>query len=146
MTDLFIAVSDRLKSEVPALKWIDADDGELENFESRPALAFPCALIDIQLPNCEDYNTVHQLCHALIRVRVAFDTTGERTSAQTPAAARQRSLEKYAVVDGVYKALQGFCADAFTELSRKTSASALVRGYKVYDITFETTFEDETAL
>ena len=46
--EIFIAVCDRLKTEVPQLRWIDAEEGQLNTGE-RPAVAFPCCLIDIYL-------------------------------------------------------------------------------------------------
>lgn len=146
MTELFVAVSDHLEEEVPQLKWIDADNGQLETYEERPPVAFPCALIDVQLPQCEDFSARYQQCTATIRVRLGFDTTGERTAAQTPLMARERSLQKYALIDGVYRALQGYCTDSFTELSRQSMTPMMIGGYKVYEMTFETTFADETAM
>lgn len=48
--EIFIAVCDRLKTEVPGLRWIDAEEGQLNTGE-RPAVAFPCCLIDISYPS-----------------------------------------------------------------------------------------------
>lgn len=52
--EIFIAVCDRLKTEVPGLRWIDAEEGQLNTGE-RPAVAFPCCLIDISYPSCETH-------------------------------------------------------------------------------------------
>lgn len=147
MTELFVEISNRLQQQVPQLKWIDEDTGQLDNFEGeRPSVAFPCALIDVQFPSCDDFAQRYQQCTANIRVRVAFDTTGERTSTKTPQQARELSLHKYAVTDAVYRALQGFETESFSPLTRKSVLSAMVRGYKTRDFTFETTFADETAM
>ena len=41
--EFFIAICDHLEKEVPELRWIDAEEGQLNNGE-RPAVAFPCCL------------------------------------------------------------------------------------------------------
>ena len=69
--EIFIAVCDRLKTEVPGLRWIDAEEGQLNTGE-RPAVAFPCCLIDISYPSCETHMGGRQKIKAQIQLRVAF--------------------------------------------------------------------------
>ena len=69
--EIFIAVCDRLKTEVPGLRWIDAEEGQLNTGE-RPAVAFPCCLIDISYPSCETHMGGRQKINAQIQLRVAF--------------------------------------------------------------------------
>lgn len=46
--DIFVSLCDRLEKEVPSLRWIDEDLGQLNVGNStRPAVDFPCCLIDI---------------------------------------------------------------------------------------------------
>ena len=73
--EIFIAVCDRLKTEVPGLRWIDAEEGQLNTGE-RPAVAFPCCLIDISYPSCETHMGGRQKIKAQIQLRVAFQAGG----------------------------------------------------------------------
>lgn len=146
MTHLFIAISDRLAA-LPALKWVDADNGQLEDFEGQPSVAFPCALLDVSFPQCDDLTSTLQQCTANIRVRLLFDPVGEQTAAQNAASGRRsRSLAKYQLADGVYKTLQGFETEQFTPLTRLSQLPVTVNGYKGWDLLFQTTFDDETAV
>ncbi len=73
--EIFIAVCDRLKTEVPQLRWIDAEEGQLNTGE-RPAVAFPCCLIDISYPSCETHMGGRQKIKAQMQLRVAFQAGG----------------------------------------------------------------------
>ena len=140
MKDLFKAVTARLETTVPALKWIDEDKGQL-NFE-RPPVQFPCALIDIQLPKTEDLNRKLQQCQAIVTVRLAFDFSGN-TSSVTPALEREKSLAYYDVVEDVKNALQGWAGVDFNSLSRKSFyQEKRPDAYKVVAMPFATEFHD----
>lgn len=137
MKGLFTAVTAKLET-LPALKWVDEDKGQM-NFE-RPPVVFPCALVDIQLPNTEDLNSKMQDCDAVVTVRLGFDFSGN-TNTKTPAAARERSLKYYDVVDAVYNLLQGWSGGEFNPLSRKSFVQEKrPDGYKVVAIQFGTAF------
>lgn len=45
--NLFSLILERLTTKVPALRFIEQDIGQLENYEIRPAVSWPCSLIDI---------------------------------------------------------------------------------------------------
>lgn len=49
--ELFMAVCDRLRAEVPELRWIDAEMNQL-NVTPRPPVAFPCCLVDMRYLQC----------------------------------------------------------------------------------------------
>ena len=88
--EIFIAVCDRLKTEVPQLRWIDAEEGQLNTGE-RPAVAFPCCLIDISYPSCETHMGGRQKIKAQIQLRVAFQAGGS-TNAAAPKLVREHAL------------------------------------------------------
>ena len=73
--EIFIAVCDRLKTEVPGLRWIDAEEGQLNTGE-RPAVAFPCCLIDISYPSCETHMGGRQKINAQIQLGWPFKPEG----------------------------------------------------------------------
>ena len=102
--EIFIAVCDRLKTEVPQLRWIDAEEGQLNTGE-RPAVAFPCCLIDISYPSCETHMGGRQKIKAQIQVRVAFQSGGS-TNAAAPKLVREHALRCMDTLDKIHEALQ----------------------------------------
>ena len=143
MKTIYTAVMERLKSQIPALKWIDLDRGQLS--QPKPPVAFPCALVGIKLPKCKSVTDSIQDCEARITVRLAFDTN-MRTAGATPEAARSASLAVYDTIADVYAALQGYGTNNFDSLDRVSQGDEPTKnGLFIYKIEFSTTFEDETA-
>ena len=139
MKDFFLQLTEKL-AEITTLKWIDEDMGQLDFYETRPPVVFPCALVDIELPDCTDLNTTEQNVTARITLRLAFEPTGQSNTA-APDATRQRSLTRWETVDAVFNLLQGWNGTTFTELSRRTQVTEKREDkYKVIQQVWETTF------
>ena len=67
MKTIYTAVMARLKEQVPAIRWIDFDKGQLDSSD-RPAVAFPCALISIGINNTKDITSTSQDCTATLKI------------------------------------------------------------------------------
>ena len=119
MKEIFKSLRTRLK-EVPGINHIDMDKGQLDHYELRPSVAFPCILIDLQRPRSEDRDQrgTQQTSAVMINIRIGFDFTGE-TSSHTPDEKLDTSLAYYDMVELVYKKLQGWKDTGFTILSNK---------------------------
>lgn len=143
MKNIYIAVSDRLAANVPELKWLDLDKGQM-NYE-RPTVVFPAALIGLTLPKAEDLNHKKQICEAYITLRICFDFSGN-TNMSTPEANRLDALAYFDLVEKIYVNLQGWNTAEFNPLSRVNVSEELrPDGYKVVKITFKTSYHDFTA-
>jgi hypothetical protein len=146
--ELFIAISDRLEAEVPELRWVDWDSGELDILlepGKRPRVAFPCAMIDITYPRTDDQTDVSQIVTAQINIRLAFTPKGA-TNTKSPV--RGDALAVFEVIGKVHTALQGWRQNYdFNQLSRQSARAEKRRdGLKVYDLVYSTTFEEVTVL
>ncbi len=142
--EIFIALCDRLEKEVPALRWIDEDLGQLGMAGSlRQAVDFPCCLIDIQYSDCRDLTDTEQLVKLSVTLKLAFPYQGE-SYAKAPEEIRERALIRYAVVGEVHECLQGWTADEiFSPLSRRSGRpSVIAGGIKTYTLVYDTTFEE----
>ena len=140
--EIFVALCDHLEKEVPELRWIDEDGGQLNAHQNiRPAVDFPCCLIDISYPDCRDTNETEQLVNATITIRLGFQSAGE-TNSKTPEPVRRRALERLSVIEKVQGAMQGWTADdIISPVSRKSSQSSIMANeVKVYTIVYKTTF------
>lgn len=134
-----------LLGAIPELQWIDLDKGQLEGYDMRPAVNFPCALLRIELPQCADEGEKKQRCTCRITVRVAHDFMGD-TSAITPLINRQGSLAYFDTAEKVFKALQGYYDTEIDQLTRVSSfQEGRPDGIVVMQTVFETEFDDLTA-
>jgi len=144
MKTIYLAVMAQLKAEVPAIKWIDLDTGQLDS-QSRPSVAFPCALISIGVVPKRSLTDTIQDCTANITVRLAWENSGQ-TSSITPNAVLNQSLAVYDTIADVYKALQGFSTANFDSLNRRRQDREKSRhGLFQYRFDFSAEFEDDTA-
>lgn len=143
MKNIYQAILAQLEAQVPELKWIDLDKGQM-NFE-RPPVLFPAALIDIDVVKAQNLNSRRQLCDAAINVKLCFDYGGN-TDANTPTQARQDSLGYFDLKEKVYANLQGYGNAEMNGLERVREFSEPRRDhYKVINIVFTTQYRDHTA-
>ena len=133
----------RLKKEVPQLKWIDLDCGQIDNQKERPGVAFPCVVIGITINNCEDQYSKVQICRAQVSIRIAQNPPVSRTSSEAADDARESSMARYQLIEDVYVALQGYGTPEFNPLSRRRQfGEKRTDGLFVYRIDFETEYQE----
>lgn len=142
MKKIYQKITEKLKT-IPALRWIDSDEGQLDYYETRPAVAFPCCLIDMELPQCDDQGGAAQLITARVTLRLAFEPLGQ-TNTAAPVSVQNKALEKWDTVDAVFSLLQGW-GDAevspFSRISQTTEKRD--DNIRVIRQVWETTFEEE---
>lgn len=116
--NIFIEIMARLKQQVPELRYINADLGQLENYTDRPAVSFPCVLIDFEDFDFSDANAGIQIGEGEILIRIA-DNPFSDSSSLTETAVRQKALKYNEIVWKVNKALHGWSGESFGALMRK---------------------------
>lgn len=142
---IYNQIVELLKEEVPELRWIDLDMGQLDT-NKRPAVAFPCLLVATAINGAKTHyqetDSYGQTCNASITVTLAFDTVGATNSA-APQNVVDNSLSVYNIIDSVQKTLQGLEADNMEPLVRTSQGKKNSRnGLFQYEIRFATTIED----
>lgn len=134
-----------LLGEIPQIKWVDLDRGQFD-LSDRPPVQFPCALIEIGLPQCSDLGAKKQQCVARFTIRIGINVL-ENTSANTPEARLDAALAYFDLADQVYAKLQGYYDRKFGTFTRKSvTQERRPDGLKVMSIPFETVFTDVTAV
>lgn len=141
--ELFLKICDRLKNEVPALHWIDAEEGQLE-VKERPPVAFPCALVDISYINCKTYSGGRQQVKANVIIRVAFQRVTASSNAAAPMPARLCALSRFDTINAIHQALQWWNGDGLFNPLRRLRAIPEKRSgdIRVWNMTYETEFID----
>jgi hypothetical protein len=95
-----------LLASVEALKYISPDWGQMDYYDERPPVRFPCALIDIQSATFDHTADRIQQGEATIVVRL-FDRINQKASANAPQTMRDNYNDTWQLMEDVNKALHG---------------------------------------
>lgn len=172
MDILFESICNRLANQVPELRWIDWEQGQLEIPAEKLPLFFPAVLIDIQDIQWSNVGDQMQVGDVTIQVRLCFDIYEDLYTVDgEPNPTRETALERLKLVNKVYKALQGFeggiiqdltehgpmhtipppppvfLDNHFNKLNRiRTNSERRDDGYKVITTTFACNMRDQNAM
>lgn len=113
MKTLFLAVTAHLQS-LGIFKFIDMDKGQLDSKQLRPAVAFPCALVKCSFPSFDDFGNGIKNRNGSVRIRLAFDSTGGRTSTSVAKESREQSLGYIDTSETVFEAFRQFAPETYT--------------------------------
>lgn len=141
--EIYLAVANRLKSQVPELKWIDWDYGQLN--DEQPPINYPAALIDIGYDDCRNIEegeaATTQRVSATISVKLIFKPAGN-SFIGAAADNIMAALAPLDTVQAVHAALQGWKEPGvFAGLARSRGNSQPNRTkLKVYLVRYQTAF------
>ena len=139
MKNIFLSIQDRL-SEIPALKYIDKDWGQLQ-YEN-PPVKWPCALLDVANADFQQLGRGFQQANADITVTVA-NMNLVRSSAKAPM--RGNAYATIDLLEEIHQALQLFTDGRhFSPLMRTNLQKvAADKDMEVYVMTYRTAFRVE---
>lgn len=141
---LFTAIQDRIKLQVPEIRFIEQDLGQLE-FE-RPPVVYPCALIDFTDWTFEDAGENLQFAQGSINIRLAFEAFST-THNITPDTFKNKALHYYDLEWKLYKSLQGWKPEKYGYLLRTAAATEPREdNLRVRVLQFSCGFEDLSAM
>ncbi|MDO6808097.1 hypothetical protein Q4603_05740 [Zobellia galactanivorans] len=143
MKTIFKEITARLEAEVPELRWIDKEKGQM-NFST--AVLFPAALITLSTKTRNNITDTWQEKDLVVQVKLCFDFSGN-TNNKTPQLHRDKSLEYYDVCEKVHKALQGWGGSTFNPLA-SVGHSPIPRpdGYVTEVMSYQSSYRDDVAL
>ncbi len=127
--------------EVPALRWVDFDLGQLE--QEAPPVSYPCLLVGLgQSPVFQQLGSVEQV-QLSITVRVAFRLF-ERTHSVNSDTYRDQALLHLDTLADIHARLNGLGGTNFTTIVRVGYWSNEKRAdIRVYSATYETLLTDD---
>ncbi|WP_165026789.1 hypothetical protein [Dysgonomonas sp. ZJ279] len=106
MNELLQDFQTRLVENVPALKEVDEDWGQLDFYTDRPPVKFPCALIDIQDGEFSDDGMMQQRGTLTVVVKLFMFRLGN-TSDRAPQSQKDDNKNGWIIYNDVNKALHG---------------------------------------
>lgn len=145
---LYLDLSEQLAT-IPELKWIDQDFGQLEQFDMRPSVNFPCALTDFIQATYSNLSELAQFGDISVNIRLGFSPFSNAHYV-APVSVKEKALEYYTIEQKVFESLQGW-HNEFSQPFIRVSATTEQRdndpaGLRVRVLTFTTSYEDESKL
>ena len=140
--NIFMALQQRIQSQVSAITYIDQDLGQLKT-TSRPPVSWPCVLIDFEDFTFDNMGDNVQTAKGIVVLRLGF-APFSNSSQFTPTTYLRQSISYYDLEWTLHKAMQGWApGDDFGSLNR-SAASTQKRNdnYRVRELRYSIAFED----
>src|SRR3954470_4452030 len=140
--NIFMALQQRIHSQVPAVTYIDQDLGQLKT-TTRPPVSWPCVLIDFEDFTFGNMGDNVQTAKGTVVLRLGFAPFSN--SAQfTPASYLQQAISYYDLEWTLHKALPGWSpSDDLGSLNRiATGTQKRNDNYRVRELRYSIAFED----
>ena len=151
--NLFLSLQQQIKNEIPEIKWTDLDIGQLEHYQGeRPALVFPCILIDFPQAKYTEEGALAQWGETAIQFRLGFSPFASANSV-APDISKENALTHFEIEQKVFSKLHGWQpADAENNILAQPLIRLTVHSeerndaYRVRVLIFTTAFEDMDAM
>lgn len=140
---LYLDILDRIKNEVPEIRWTEQDFGQDSYDEYRPAILFPALLIDFPETSYEGLSELDQFARTTISLRLlAAPFTQSYEGA--PVEIAEDALGFFEIEQKVVEAIHGWSPDYCQPLIRERAASDIrnKNGLRVRELTFSTAHEE----
>lgn len=106
MRTIYLKTLDRFK-EIPSIKHVDRDRGQIDKYNDRPPVKFPCGLVSISLTKRKNLTNTDQMVKCRVVIRLAFERLADASSI-SPQERINKALEYYDTVEEVDAKFQGF--------------------------------------
>lgn len=142
---LFKLVQTRITEELPTLRWIDANEGQL-NVAERPPLAYPACLIEMSYPTCRELGAGNQQVTAEFRLTIVLEPLGSYNS-RAPREISAIAMGSLDLLGALHKALQWWTADGLFMPMRRERVTPIARrdGLRVYEAVYQLDYLDTLA-
>jgi hypothetical protein len=139
-------ILERLVNEIPALKYVDENWGQLDYYAPEHPVKHPCALVDIDSVQWDNLGNLCQSGLAQVRITVANMKIGN-TSGGAPATQRQKAFEIFDLMGKVHRALHGWAASEHAGSCTRATTRLVRRddGIKQYEMLFDVQLNDYSA-
>ncbi len=140
--NIFIAIQQRIKAQLPDIKYVDQDLGQLKT-GSRPPVSWPCVLIDFEDFSYNNLGENVQTASGTVVLRLGFAPHSNSSQAMPDSYLRQ-SINYYDLEWSLHKLMQGWAPGTDYGHLCRVSATTQKRtdSYRVREIRYSIAFED----
>lgn len=144
MEHIYPNIANRLRAEVPSLKTIDVEDGQLDDRENAFPITYPAVFINVTDAVWSDVSRLAQMGEVTIDVSVAIQLN-HRTKQGSPDMAKLAS--QLLLMREVNVALHGWAGADMSRLTRTRSQIRLSKqGVKVWMHTYKCQIKDSLTM
>lgn len=147
MKQLLTDILNRIKTDVPAIKYVDEDWGQLDYYSPAPPVQFPAAIVDCVSVTYTNEGKLVQLGDVQVRIRIA-DQKLTNSSGKAPQTQRNQAFAIYDLLATMHAKLHGWPTNKhYTRLVRQT-LKRVVRndGMRVHELVYTTRIVDDGAM
>lgn len=144
---IFIEIQNRLKNEVPELKYIDRNLAQYQQEDFRKSMIFPSVLIKFENTDYSELSDGGQIADKSVIKIMLFAENWNATTHFTPNGIIESGLQFWDTEQKVFEALQNFSKpELFTPLIRISHKDKCDNdlGLNAVEITFTTSWIDRT--
>jgi len=147
LATIFLKIQEHIKNEVPEVKWVDQDFGQLEFYKDRPAVLLPCVLIDMEDTDYEDETAKIQTGETKLIIRLCCAAYSDAASPRQQLQ-KELALQYLNIEHRLNKALHTWCDnELFTPMMRKKAITEKRDdNLRVRAIKYVFNFNDNTAM
>lgn len=140
-------IQNRLSAEVPDLKYIDEDWGQLDDYSPNFPVKWPCALIDISQVQYSNAGKTAQLGEAAITITIA-DMKLLNSSSKAPANQKAERATYLQLIKKVHAKLHGWSGHSHYSKLIRTTFKRFKRddGVRQHQITYTCRIEDTSTV
>lgn len=143
LSKLYLAIVAHIQTHIPEIRFISQDLGQLEFYEDKPPVSYPCVLIDVGELLYEDASHDMQIATASVTLRLALASYSD-VSNLAPALVQSKAMEFYDIENKLSGALHNWQpANEFLGTMYRTVTSTEKRddNIRVRHITFSTSIQ-----
>jgi len=140
MESIFKEIKTAILTNVPEIKWIDLDEGQLDSFEA-PPIDYPCLLVEFPKARYSNIADGGQMADVTVIVKLVFKIW-EKFNAAVPIANQPGAFAHFDIIRKVVRYLHGLDGDNRSELMRVSYNKSAKPDPKVYEIAFECEYYD----
>lgn len=144
IANYFILLNNRIVAQVPEIRYIDQDLGQLDFYQERPAVSWPCVLLDVGDFTFSNYGNLSQSGEGQIVIRLGF-TPFSSANSKAPDLVKFKALKFYDIEHKLVNALHGWTPDTgdYGNLIRVSATTEKREDpFRVREIRFKLAFED----
>lgn len=147
-SELILQIQDRIKAQVPIIRMIDEDKGQLEDVDEKsgkPPVSWPCLLIDFPDATFDELGDDISQVEAEVILRLGFPPYSLATS-WFPKDVKVNALKYFDIEHDIYAALHGWEAGNLgSMICRKARTERRNDGIRVRELRYEVVFCEYSA-
>lgn len=144
--EMLLKVQERITGQVPLIRHVEEELGQLEDYDVKPAVSFPCSLLSIEILKADDMGDNTQMVQAELVIRLALPPYSSGAN-WYPLDIRKKSLKVYDLEYQLYVNLHGWAPpEGFSVLSFRSAKTELRQDpIRVRELRYEFTYEEYSA-